>query len=124
MRRRRRTRGDYKSLGGGPARPETLQTGKAVAELVVGEAADGDHLEAGLAAAVEGERGFRDAEGFGQQFEQGGVGLALDRAGADADLEYGAAVGVQVPAVDAVGRGAGGEADGEVGGFAQAARAL
>lgn len=124
MRRRRRTRGDYKGVSGGPARPETLQIGKALAELVVGAAGDGDHLEAGLAAAVEADGGFRHAEGFGEQPDQGGVGLAFDRPGADANLEDRTVVGVDVPAVDAIGGGAGGEADGETGGFVQAARAL
>src|SRR5690606_38787627 len=86
---------------------------------VVGQAVDGQHLGARLAAAVEGDGGFRQAEGFRDQPDQGRVGLALDRSGSDADLEDRAAFGVDVPAVDAVGGSGGGEADGETGHGAQ-----
>ena len=75
-------------------------------------AANPDHLGPRLPAALEDDSGFRHAQRLRQQSDQGLIGLALDESGADAHLQDRSPFSVDVPAVDAVGGGTGGEADG------------
>ena len=56
-------------------------------DLGGGQAGDEDGLLAGLIAGDEGEGGLGAAEGSGEEFDQGGIGLVIDRGGGEADGE-------------------------------------
>lgn len=79
------------------------------------EAFDEEELVAGLLAAMKGDVTRAQGEDFGDVFDEGCIGFAIDGRCAEAELENGLAGGVGGEADDGVGAGAGLEVDGEMG---------
>ena len=72
--------------------------------LMIRHSLRGASLAVVLAAALHRDRGPADAQRLGQKPRHRLIGLAVDRAGAHADLQDGPPLGICLPAVDAVNR--------------------